>query len=414
MASLEDRLRALGVRMGAEELDSSRSRRAYRIESVVPGETVENTAGSVYLVRLHYPRGYLHGSVALQPVDAVDLLEKWLGEDLGLERAGATLFLDTETTGLSGGAGSLAFMVGLGRYTKAGFEVIQLFLRDPAEELPLLSALEEFLASTRLLVTFNGKSFDVPLLQSRYITNGSPEPFGRIAHYDLLQMARRLWRSRLPSRALSSLESYVLGLQRSEEDVPGWMIPQLYFDYLLSRDARPLRQVFYHNAMDIVSLAALHRRVSEMLADPLNTSAVELSDRVAIGRLCEEVGDYELASQIYRAAVNQDAYAESRLDAMRRLSFLYKRQSNIAAALELWQLAAALGEIYACVELAKHFEHRRRDFSEALRWTHRALENSASSRTGFQGSGCTKEELELRKARLVQKLARTAKESAGR
>ena len=135
-------------------------------------------------------------------------------------------------------------------------------MRDPAEEAGMLEALAEFLAPTQALVTFNGKAFDAPLLITRYTLHNIPFPFKDYAHLDLLPLARRLWRDRLPSRALKYLEENVLSAPRTLEEVPGYEIPYLYFDYLRSRDARPLKGVFYHNAMDVVAMAALLSHVT--------------------------------------------------------------------------------------------------------------------------------------------------------
>src|SRR4030067_1036414 len=141
-------------------------------------------------------------------------------------------------------------------------------MRDPFEEPAMLLALEEFLAPCKTLVTFNGKSFDAPLLTTRYTLQGWPSPMGRMAHIDLLHLARRLWRDRLPSRTLSNLEVQILGAQRSEEEIPGWMIPQMYFDFLRDGDARPMKRVFYHNEMDVLSMAALLNLVVNLLENP--------------------------------------------------------------------------------------------------------------------------------------------------
>ena len=147
------------------------------------------------------------------------------------------------------------------------------FSANPARSPRCCSALSEHLHASHALVTFNGKCFDAPLLDARYTTNGRTSPLPSLAHLDLLPLARRLWRDRLPSRALGSLEQYILGVTRSQEDVPGWMIPQFYFSYLRSGDARPLKSVFYHNAIDVLSMAALLSHMGTMLDDPLGPLA---------------------------------------------------------------------------------------------------------------------------------------------
>jgi tetratricopeptide (TPR) repeat protein len=248
-------------------------------------------------------------------------------------------------------------------------------MRDPVEEPAQLAALAGYLQPCDALVTFNGKTFDVPLLNTRYTVHRRPTPLAAPAQLDLLHLARRLWRDRLPSRALGQLEIHILGAQRSHEDVPGWLIPQLYFDYLRSGDARPLKGVFYHNAMDVVAMVALLAHMAQLLDDPLNTAVEHGLDVVALGKLFEDLGRLEAAVQLYeRGLAYNNLPEESYWDTQRRLSFAQRRRGDLAAALNTWRLAAEGRQIYAYVELAKYYEHQARDYPEAVRWTQAALE----------------------------------------
>jgi uncharacterized protein YprB with RNaseH-like and TPR domain len=301
-------------------------------------------------------------------------LSEWANEpSLRGDGAPTLAFLDTETTGLGQGTGTYAFLVGVGRSEGDTFHLAQFFLRDPSQEPALLSALAEWLLDCQALVTFNGKGFDVPLLNTRYITNGRHSPLPSLAHLDLLPLARRLWRDRLPSRALGSLEQYILGVTRSEEDVPGWMIPQLYIDYVRRGDARPLKSVFYHNAQDVLSLAALLSHVAGMLQDPLGNRSVHTLDLLGMGRLFESLEHTQTAVDLYDRALGCPLPAELRRQAVQRLSFIQKRRGAWDAALALWREAAQDGAVYACVELAKYYEHRQHDYQEAARWTLAAI-----------------------------------------
>ena len=389
--SLSDKLKLLGVRIGARDLPPPRPRKPYPIERVVPGRFQETPHGEVYLVEQRYPLGHRHGCATLQVTAPLHVIAEWareprlaeIGEGLptigeGLPTMGEGLrpslaFLDTETTGLSGGTGTYAFLVGVGRYDGQEFHLAQFFMRDPAEEPALLAALTEFLQPCRALVTFNGKGFDVPLLNTRYITNGAQSPLASLAHLDLLPLARRLWRDRLPSRALGYLEEHILGLVRDQEDVPGWVIPSLYFGYLRSGDARSMKSVFYHNAVDVLSLAALLSHVAGLLDDPLGGAAVHGLDLVAMGKLFEDLGRLEKAVQLYEHGLTRDLPEENHWDAVRRLSFAQKRHGNLSAAAALWREAARNGQTYAHVELAKFYEHKQRDYAEAAQWTQAAI-----------------------------------------
>jgi uncharacterized protein YprB with RNaseH-like and TPR domain len=384
MASLSEKLKSLGVKIGARDLPPPRPRDPYPIERVVPGRFQATPCGQVYLVEKRYPLEHRHGCATLRISAPLRVVAEWAG-DPRLAEIGETLirlgeglrpslvFLDTETTGLAGGTGTYAFLVGVGRYDGGEFHLAQFFMRDPIEEPALLAALTEFLQPCQALVTFNGKGFDVPLLNARYITNGERPPLVSMAHLDLLPLARRLWRARLPSRALGYLEQHILGLARTQEDVPSWVIPSLYFNYLRSGDARAMRGVFYHNAMDVLSLAALLSHVTKMFHDPLSGAAAHGLDLVAMAKMLEDLGHLAEAAQFYELGLAYGLPEEIYWDTVRRLSFAQKRRGNLSAAVALWCEAARRGQIYAYVELAKFYEHQQRDYNQAAEWTQAAL-----------------------------------------
>jgi uncharacterized protein YprB with RNaseH-like and TPR domain len=373
MTSLSDKLRRLGVRVGTRA-PASRPRPAYPIEHIVPGRVQQTGSGDAFVVETRYPLDQRHGCATLSTLAPLHVLSEWANEPT-LERDGAAtlVFLDIETTGLGLGTGTYAFLVGVGRSDGDTFHLAQFFLRDPGQEPALLDALVEWLRDCRALVTFNGKGFDVPLLNTRYITNGRRSPLPSLAHLDLLPLARRLWRDRLPSRALGSLEHYILGVTRNEEDVPGWMIPQLYIDYVRSGDARPLKSAFYHNAQDVLTMAALLSHVAGMLQDPLGNRSIHALDLLGMGRLFESLGRTQVAVDLYGRALGGSLPAELRQRAVQRLSFIQKRGGAWETATALWREAAQGGAVYACVELAKYYEHQQKDYQEAARWTLAAI-----------------------------------------
>ncbi|MFL7868726.1 MAG: ribonuclease H-like domain-containing protein, partial [Anaerolineales bacterium] len=223
------------------------------------------------------------------------------------------------------------------------------------------------------LVTYNGKAFDAPLLRTRYTLHSIPVPFEDYAHVDLLHLARRLWRDRLPSRTLKYIEENVLDAPRTSEEVPGYEIPWLYFDYLRTGDASPLKGVFYHNAMDIVALAALFSHTVAMLHDPFDESIQHGLDVIALAKLYEDLGRWEMASRLYERGLEMHLEEADFWKAVRRLSVLQKRRGDLDEAVRWWEQAAAQGHVYAHVELAKYYEHRRRDYPEAKKWAEDAL-----------------------------------------
>ena len=406
MPSLSDRLKSLGVKVGAAGLPRS-PKRKYPIESLLDGQLLETQYGETFVVETRYPLDHQQGSGKLTFTTPLDMMAAWAGDErIAATQPSAFAFLDTETTGLATGSGTYAFLVGVARFESDGLRLAQFFLRDPAEEPALLAALEDFLAPAETLVTFNGKAFDVPLLEARYITNGAPSPLGGLAHIDMLHLARRIWKNRLPSRTLLYLEEHILGETRAEDDVPGWMIPSLYLDFIHSGDARPLTAVFYHNAMDILSMIALTNRAAHMLAAPTKETIDHPQDLAAIGYLYEDLRLFDKAADIMQAALDQELPPDIRDRTMRRLSILHRRQGDHDAAISLWWQAAADRSIYAHEELAKHYEHRAHDIPEAVRWTQAALAIINYPESPRYDQILWQADLEHRLSRLERKIAR--------
>jgi tetratricopeptide (TPR) repeat protein len=252
-------------------------------------------------------------------------------------------------------------------------------------------------------VTFNGKAFDAPLLVTRYLLHNIPVPFKDFAHLDLLPLARRLWRDRLPSRALKYLEENVLAAPRTVDEVPGYEIPYLYFDYLRTGDAAPLKGVFYHNAMDIVALAALMNHMASILHAPFDGQVQHGLDFIALGKLFEDLDRREEAARLYERGLEASVGETDFGAAVQRLSALQRRRGDLESAVTLWQKAAAKGHVYAHIELAKYYEHQQRNYVEAMKWTAQAEELINSLDIPRYEYRHWMEELEHRKKRLLEK-----------
>lgn len=392
MLSLSDKLKQLGVKVGAHELPPPSKGNLYSIEQVLKGRTLETHQGKTFVVEERYPWGAQHGRGAIKIDAPLDVLGKWAGtEHISQLPAHAFAFIDTETTGLSGGSGTYAFLIGVGRFEANEFHLAQFFMHDPAEEPAQLAAFEEFLTPCQAIVSFNGKAFDIPLLSTRFTVHGWLSPFNELAHIDLLHLARRLWRNRLPSRTLGNLEVEILEAARSEEDVPGWMIPELFFNYLRDGDARPLKNVFYHNAMDVVSLAALMNHMADLLANPIENNQGYGVDLLSIARLFEDLQDLDKATGYYLHGLDHPDAQEERLptdvllDAIQRLAIIYKRQGEFSAAIPLWEKATQYRQLTAYIELAKVYEHRLVDYPKACEWCQQAISILEASETVLQG-----------------------------
>lgn len=369
MSSLKDRLRKMGVKP-SEVLKEIKPKLNFPIEKAVDGKIVKNSSGEFFLVERLFPIGFQHGNAKLEIKSSLEMISEWAGDEyISKAKIEEFCFVDTETTGLAGGSGTLAFMVGIGKFENGKFKLAQFFLNDPGDEVAMLFAIEEFIAPCKIIVSFNGKAFDVPLLNARYITNGQPSPFKGLAQLDILHLARRMWKTRLPSRTLNYLENEILELVRTGEDTPGWMIPSLYNDYLLTGDSRPIAGVFYHNEIDILSLAVLTEVLAEMISKPLKSKDTHVLDLVGVGKLHEDLGYLFEASQIFEHCLEQEMPDGIKHATVKRLSYIYRRLGQTPEALSLWWQAAADREVYAHEELAKYYEHKAHDLEEASKWT---------------------------------------------
>ena len=414
------------------------------IEALETGEIVENSAGHCYVVTRHCaPFGHKQSQPhTLREQFALgNLLERDpsilapLYPAYRLERCPdfrRSAFLDIESTGLGGGASIYAFMVGVGTFEpqdrnsdgKADsltFVVRQFFMRHPGEEPALLTALADLLHGCHSLVTFNGRSFDAPLLRGRYRYAGRflpaevgtpPVLDGEAPHLDLLHPARRLWRKRLGSCALSNLERRVLGFSRTDDDVPGSLIPQLYADYLRDGDGRMMQRVFYHNREDIISMAALAEVICSAFAEPTTAGSGQLQplDLLSMARLQMELECLDRAETLFRAALDQLSGRAHLAESFDGLGRLLKRQRRWEEAAAVWQQwlttvrdPGGAPDSRPYVELAKFCEWQSGDLAQAAMWTQWALHEQEQC-PPHSRSPQTQTELRHRLARLQRKL----------
>ena len=340
------------------------------IEHYIEGRLEQHAVGEYFVAQQTLPFGRPYGRLRVGDVSAADLraLELFLQDNV-LPDASELIYLDTETTGLAGGTGTCAFLIGLGMIEGADFVVRQFFLRDYPEEKAILAALAQTLAAYKGLVTFNGKTFDVPLLETRYALARQRSPFGRMIHLDLLHPARRLWKLRLESCHLTNLEKEVLGINR-KGDVPGSEIPGIYFDYLRTGDARGLQPVFYHNALDIITLAALTAELARVIGAEGNLGSPGAAERMhsldlfSLSRIFERAGDTEKSVSVCRRALDSGLPSSFEPRALWHLAAQHKRRREYDQAVEIWEEIARRRSAWfveALEQLAIHAEHRRLD-----------------------------------------------------
>jgi len=333
----------------------------------LPGAPIRTEHGEAWIRDKHYDSGSIHGTALVSgglalTAGSASLLS--LDDTMGrFDMAGAT-FLDIETTGLSMGTGTVAFLVGLGWYEDNDFHVRQLFVDRLENEPAVLHALLECVGRRPHLVTFNGKTFDVPVLRARLALNRMSTALERAGHLDLLHVARRLYKRRIGDCSLDSCERSVLGFHR-EGDIPGELIPEIFVEYL--RTGRPgrMHDVFHHNLLDVVSMAALAGRMADLIER--RESHEDMDDLVSLARVRLRHGDDEDAERIFTEASSSTS-SEHRIESRLELAIMARRRSEHEIQRRL--LEDILGDDPdhpgAHLMLAKLLEHRLGLLDEAL------------------------------------------------
>jgi uncharacterized protein YprB with RNaseH-like and TPR domain len=326
-----------------------------------------------------------------------------------------TVFIDLETTGLSGGAGTVAFLVGCGFFDLGAFQVRQFLLTSYNAERALLAATADLFADADLMVSYNGKTFDVPVMETRWAFHRMPAPFDEVPHFDMLHPARRLWRSRsgLTDEGgcrLSTLERVLLNMRRVG-DVDGFEIPGRFFQFLRTADPRPLEPVLEHNRLDLVSLAAVTSHALRLTAGG-EAACKDGIEALAVGRVLERAGLPDRAESCYRRAA-ESRCIETRAEAFYRLGLRCRRERRFGEAAVWWRELLSLTDVpvrrqdrtlgalraFAIEALAIHQEHRERDLKSARELALFALDDEDGDRDRAAG-------MRHRLARLDRKLAR--------
>jgi uncharacterized protein YprB with RNaseH-like and TPR domain len=374
------------------------------------GTLRQGRSGACVVIDRVWAADHRHGTLqvaALRP-DARMPLELFDRRLTASNWADRVVFFDIETTGLSGGAGTLAFLAGCGWFEGEAFRVRQFLLAGPAGEPTLLAALAEVFSDTSLLVTYNGRTFDVPTMETRWAFHRSASPTDDLPHFDMLPPARRLWGRRggmaPPGRragshvresglgespnscSLTSLERRVLGFHR-QGDVPGFEIPTRYFHFLRSGDPTALVDVIEHNQLDLLSLAAVMAD-GLRLANGGPDACRDASEQLALGRLYERSADTGRAVHAYSAAASSGSREVGSV-ALARQAELLRREGRHDEACEAWQGVLRLAtperglnmlERRAAEALAIHLEHRAKDPLEARRYAELLRSGSAGRR----------------------------------
>jgi uncharacterized protein YprB with RNaseH-like and TPR domain len=389
LARLRERVAAVDARYATPPAPLSRqpANTRFFIEHWSEGEVISNDFGPHFQMERFYPAHKRHGSADIGAL--AELPDAFLDALSDREIASAPperwAFLDTETTGLLGSSGTYAFLIGVGRITREGFRVRQFFMREYAEERSVLAAVASHLKKFDVLITYNGKSYDQPLLEARYRLAAHKLPFGRLGHLDLLHGARRLWNLRLENCRLVQLEEQILGVCR-EGDLPGELIPYVYFEYLRSREAQRLVPIFHHNAMDILTLACLTAIVPAAFrqtdAESLSRVGVHRGEDLAgIARWLASSNEHTAALDMFQRAVEAGLPDKLLFRSLWEIALLEKKLGQPHAAFQgFTELAGCRNEyrVAALEELAKYYEHEERNYARALECTRQALDYKTS------------------------------------
>ncbi len=350
----------------------------FAIENVIDGEIISSEFGQTFVRTIIQSLDTNHGAVSISEIDEIDPhFLKLAGKDenlcrLNLRRA---LFFDTETTGLAGGSGTYIFLAGVGYFEENQFIIKQFFLRDFPEEFVLLNELNELMKRFEGFVSFNGKSYDVPLLKDRFVIHQIKAKISHYPHLDLLHAARRVWKNRLPDCSLGSLERNIMNFQRNS-DVPSYLIPQLYFEYLRNKDARPLEKVFYHNKIDILSLVSLTILLHHIHKAPFDLLK-QKTDLLTLAKHYDNINQFQQHIFILENLIKSETNPIQKKALGIQLAFCYKRAGQIGQAVNLWHELIKAGNfrLEPYVELAKYYEHQVNDLRAAWQIIDAALKN---------------------------------------
>ncbi|MCM3629972.1 ribonuclease H-like domain-containing protein [Paenibacillus glycanilyticus] len=374
---------------------------------------LHNEGGSFLMRRLVYPAQHKHGIHCIGELPgAVSGLSAFHETPVDAEQL---LYLDLETTGLGVGTGNVPFMVGLAYWSGGELIVEQAVIRHPAEERAMLYYLNGKLGSYRYLVSYNGKTFDWPVMQTRFIMNGYNRKLWEPLHLDFLHPSRSIWKNTLASLRLSHVEEERLGIERID-DVPGSLAPQLYFQFLADGNPEPLRGVYQHNEIDMLSLVCLSIRFGHLLNGTVEGGfrlpmPEESEELIRTGLWLEKMGHADRAECMFEAALASNRTAASTLN---MLAARDKKAGNWQRAVLLWQKALVQSVQYgtagmnASVELAMYFEHKLKDYDSALSYVTEALELALSHPLGRRDAK-RRDEIEglrKRKERLLRKTGR--------
>ena len=328
----------------------------------------------IQFIENHYPLDVRYGKIKIsEGLSISGELLSCLSKDPKFENhdLSTSLFIDLETTGLSGGTGVIPFLVGMGYYREGKFHVAQYFLGDPAAEEQMLREINQFFSDMKFksIVSYNGKVFDLPLLETRYILKRQPFTLSELPHLDFLFPARSLWAHKLENCRLHHLALEVVGTGRTE-DIPSAEIPWRYFQYIQTGNFDLIEPIIYHNQEDILSLLGVIIVGSQIFSKDPQSCEADAMDFFGAGKVLEKYGQTEKSSLYFQKAIDGNLSGEVFLSARRRLSAQFKKNQDWDKAVSLWKEMASAETpsnnlLFSLRELAMYYEHKQKEYLEA-------------------------------------------------
>ncbi|MFQ5823826.1 MAG: ribonuclease H-like domain-containing protein [bacterium] len=379
-----------------------------QIDKVIHGKYEDSPDGRYFCRYIKFTQEYCHGIVIITSyLDKSSALLSLIGKSTDFDGVDLrkTIFIDTETTGLSGGSGICAFLVGVGYFTEKDFCIAQYFMNDFNEEKALLNQINHLIEKHDILVSYNGKCFDIPLLISRNVYHRMKIPLSNILHLDLLFTVRRLWKHKLPDCTLGTTEAQILKASRIG-DIPSHLIPDIYFQYLRNKDAKPLKAIFYHNQQDILSLVALAIKACQAFENPME-EADSFDDILPLGKVYDGLAQFDDSIALYNEFRETACEKTNRRELLFRIAFNYKKLKKWAKVSEVWKQCIATEKFHPVpyIELAKYYEHREKNYFRAKNLVEKALKemNIIEELYGKDEWTKYKNDLEYRQHRLIKK-----------
>jgi len=395
------RLTSMGFNPDGSENLKLELKNSCNIADMIKGEWLNEQERAVYISESVLPYPICHGNLIIKNNPDFQFFSILLDDPaFNSFLSDQFLFLDIETTNISMGVGTFIFMVGLCWFTDQGINIRQIFLEDLSKEPVLLSYTQDLIKKFSTLVTFNGKTFDIPLLRSRLYFYHIPENIRSMWQIDLLYLSRKIFKRIPGSKKLIDIENEILNFRRTSADIPGWLIPQVYFDYLELGESELIRNIFYHNQMDIISLAVLTQYFAWLFNEKKSKDIVDRGEQFSIAELLLKNQSFSLSKDFFEKAIIGNNDLAFDVGAMRNFGYVLKKSGDWSRALEIWQISAEEGDVDAHIELAKFYEHRKKEYQVALEWTEKAIKILKNQR---ESSSAMMINLNHRKHRLLQK-----------